>query len=407
MKANFVLEIGVEDLPEKAGEYLEKSFSFLLENSLKENRIDYEDLKIFHTPRRIIIFLKNLQETQKEKITQITGPPLEICLDKNGMWNEIAIKFVKSKNANITDLKIFEKNGKRVIGIEKKEKGEKIFKILNGIINDVLKKMEIPRGMIWSENKFKFFRPIRYIFSLYGGKSIPFEIAGIHNKKFTYGHRVLSDEKIVPKNPTDYFDKILKNYVIFDQNLRRKMIEAQIRKIIKNKFSYKNEFIERVVNLIEYPICGICELPENYKKLPQEVLVSLILNVKGVPLFDSNNNLAQIFIVICDGIFNEKIKGNYEKVVESKIEDAIFFMEQDLIKKPFIEYLLDLKNILYHPKLGTVYDRVERIRKICDFISENLNLEEETKNKISLIVSLFKNDLATLMVSEFPSLQGV
>ncbi|MCM8785057.1 MAG: glycine--tRNA ligase subunit beta, partial [Candidatus Omnitrophica bacterium] len=403
---DLVLEIGVEDLPSGIGEYLEKIFIPIFKSSLESERIDYKELKIFYTPRRIIIFLKDMVEKQKEKIVEIFGPPLERSLDQNGKWNEVAKKFAESNKTKLKDLKILERKGKKVLSIVKKEKGQSVEKIFNRIINETLKHLEIPRSMIWSEDGFKFFRPIRYIICLYGEKLIPVEIGKIKSKRFTWGHRILSDKKIVPKDTTDFFDKILKNYVIFDQELRKGMIIKEIEKLLQDKVKYDFQLIERIVSLVEYPICGICNLPESYKGLPKEVLISIILNVKGIPLFDNNDNLLPYFIIVCDGIFNDKIKENYEKVVESKIEDVNFFIDRDS-KKPLIDYLSELKNIVYHPKFGTIYDRVERIRKICHFISDSLNLDLKTKERINLIVSLFKNDLATLMVSEFPSLQGI
>ncbi len=406
MKKNLILEIGVEDLPSWCGKYLEEKFLPFLENNLKEERVKYENIKIYYTPRRVIGFIKDVEERQESKTTEIYGPPLEISIDENKNWTDIAKKFARAYKISSDKLQILEKKGKKVIGFIKKEKGNPISKIFNSIVNKSLKELEIPRGMVWNEKEFKFFRPVRYVFCIYGEKHIPVEIGGIKSKKFTFGHRLLSNKKIKISNSKDYFDKILKNYVIFDPLIRKKMIEAQIEKIGEKKFFYDEKLIEEIVPLIEYPVCGKCELPEKFKHLPREVVSSIILNVKGIPLFDREGNLSKNFIVVCDGIFNEKIKENYEKVIENKIEDAIFFINQD-IKKPFIEYLEELKKIVYHPKFGTIYDRVERIRKICNFLCENLKLEKDICKKINIIVSLFKNDLATLLVSEFPSLQGV
>lgn len=407
MKRNLVCEIGVEDLPSDCGEYLENKFLPILERFLKDSRIEYEQLRVFYTIRRIIIFLKEVEDRQKDKIIEIFGPPLEICIDKDKKWTEVAKRFADSNKVGLNELKIFEKKGKKVIGIIKKEKGEKIEKIFNNILNQALKEFEIPRPMIWDENIFKFFRPIRYILCIYGDKKIPIKIGNIKSSKFTYGHRVLSNKKIKIRDTKDYFDKILKNFVIFDPSVREKMVEAQIKKMIDEKYTYENDLIKKIIKLVEYPLCGICDLPEKYKELPKEIIFSIILNVKGIPLFDEKGNIYPKFVIVSDGIFNENIKENYEKVVENKIEDAFFFMKQDLSKKTFIEYLNDLKNIVYHPRFGTIYDRVERIRKICNWLCESLNLDKNMIERINTIVSLFKNDLATLLVGEFPSLQGI
>ncbi|MCM8818198.1 MAG: glycine--tRNA ligase subunit beta [Candidatus Omnitrophica bacterium] len=403
MKKNLVLEIGVEDLPSYCGEYLNEKLLSLLENSFKEARLEYETLEFYYTVRRIIIFIKNLQERQKSKIAEVYGPPLEVSIDENKNWTDIALKFAKAHKISPDRLQIFEKKGKRVIGFIEEEKGEFVWKIFNNIINEVIKKLEIPRGMVWSKNGFKFFRPIRYIFCIFGEKLVALRLGEVKSKKYTFGHRVLSDKKLNIYNTKDYFDKILKNFVIFDPEVRKKMIEAQIEKMIDKNCFYKHELIDKIVPFIEYPLCGRCNLPETYKDLPKEVVESIILNVKGISLYNENGDLFSNFIIVCDGVFNEKVKENYEKVVENKIQDALFFINQDM-KKPLIEYLNDLKNIVYHPVFGTIYDRVERIKKICNFLCKELKIDCE---KMNIIISLFKNDLATLLVNEFPSLQGI
>jgi len=406
MRKDLVLEIGVEDLPTSFSEYVD---NFLLEfkKILIEERIEFSDLNIFYTPRRIIFFLKEVAPYQKERIIEISGPPFDICIDKNNKWTVIAKKFADAHKVKLDQLKIFEKKGKKFVGIVKIEKGNSIIKIFNNVVNKFLEKIEIPRGMIWNEKKFKFYRPIRYISAIYGERAVNVKIGDIKSKSFTYGHRILSEKKIKIKNTKDYFDKILKNFVIFDQEVRKKMIEEEIRNITNDKYDYDKCLIEKIVPLIEYPICGICNLPEKYKELPKELVFLILSNVKGIPLLNKNGEISPFFIVICDGVFNEKVKENYQKVVESKIEDTFFFLNYDLNKKPFIEYLNDLKNIIYHPSFGTVYDRVERIRSICNFLCTQLNLEKEVVDRINMIVSLCKNDIATALGTEFPSLQGI
>jgi glycyl-tRNA synthetase beta chain len=185
MKENLVLEIGVEDLPESFCECFD---NFLLEfkKILIEERIEFSDLKIFYTPRRIIFFLKEVAPYQKEKITEISGPPLDACIDKNNKWTIVAQKFAEAHKVKLNQLKIFEKKGKKFVCIVKIEKGRPITKIFNNILNKFLEKIEIPRGMIWDEKKFKFFRPIRYIFAIYGKKLINVEIGGILKAKILH-----------------------------------------------------------------------------------------------------------------------------------------------------------------------------------------------------------------------------
>jgi len=402
----FIIEIGCEDLPEWIGEYFKENFIPVFTREIKEKRINFEEISLFYTNRRIILYGKNVSPFQNDYIAEISGPPADIGIDKNGKYTLPAIKFAESQNVKVNQLKIKEKNNKKVLVAIKKEKGNKTYKLLPDIFLTSLKKIEIPRSMNWNEENIKFIRPIRSILSLFDNKTIPIKYGNIKSSNFTSGHRVLSPKKIKIKHIKEYPDKMLKNFVIFDQNVREKFIEEKIKNSLPFQCRYDENLVKNISNLVEYPILKIGEISEKYKGIPDRVKEVVIKKLKCIPLFTSDSSLYNKFIIVLDGVDKEEIKTNYESVIINKLEDANFFIKKDT-QKPLKLYLDDLKKIVFHPKWGSIYERVERLQKIFECLKEKLDISETEEKNIKEIISLCKNDLATLMVTEFPELQGV
>ncbi len=402
---NFVIEIGCEDLPEWTGEYLKEKFLPVFTSSLKDNRIEFETIDFFYTVRRLIFIGKNVSPFQKDIIKEISGPPVEIGIDNEGKYTLPAIKFAESQEVKVNDLKIKEKKGKKVLVAIKKEKGVATYKIIPNVFLESLKKVEIPKSMKWDDESVKFIRPIRWILALFDNKVIPLKYGKIKSNKFTYGHRVLSPERIKIENVAEYPDKVLKNFVIFDQNVREKFIEEKLIKLTENTYSFDKRILKRISNMIEYPVLKKGIISSNYSDIPDKVKEVVIMKLKCIPLFSKDGKLHNEFVIALDGVEKDGIKNNYESVIVSKLEDAKFFIHIDT-KRPLSSYFEDLKKIVFHPKWGSIYQRVERLVEIFNGIKNELNLTSKEMKNIIEIFHLCKNDLATLMVSEFPELQG-
>jgi len=403
-RKDFLIEIGCEDLPEWVESWIEKEFLPAFVKSLEEKKLSYSEVKYFFTPRRIIIYVINLQDRQPDKTVEIFGPPVSVGIDKDGKFTQAAIKFANAHGFQVDKLKIKERKGEKVLCVIKKEKGLPAEKVLPEIFKDIFKKIEIPRGMVWDESKFKFIRPVRWLLSLFDGKVVRIEIGNVKSKRISFGHRVLKPESFSVSDIKDYFDKVTKNFVIFDHNVRREFLKKLIEKELPSDTFINDEDISRISRLVEYPVVTKGKIPEKYMELPYEVVKVVIEKLKGIPIYLKNGKgIYPEFFLVFDGAGNEEIKRNYESVLASKLEDASFFLSEDL-KKPFSQYSEDLKKISYLLKWGTLYDRVSRLRKICSFLCDILNLPCE---RILTAVNISKNDLATGMVSEFPELQGV
>jgi len=402
----FIIEIGCEDLPDWTGEYFKEKFLPIFTSSLKDNRIEFETIDFFYTVRRLIFFGKNVSPFQKDIIQEISGPPVEVGTDGEGKYTLSAIKFAESQNIKVNDLKIKEKKGKKVLVAVKKEKGISTYKIIPNVFLECFKKVEIPKSMKWDDEAIKFIRPIRWILALFDNKVIPLKYGKIKSNRYTRGHRVLSSKRIKIENVSEYPDKLMKNFVIFDQNVREKFIEEKLKNLTGNAYSFDREILKKVSDMVEYPVLKKGIISDRYSDIPDRVKEVVIMKLKCIPLFLQDGKLHNEFVIVLDGVEKDEIRDNYESVVVNKLEDAKFFIQTDT-KRPLSSYLEDLKKIVFHPKWGSIYHRVERLVEIFNGIKDELNLNDKEGKNVIEILHLCKNDLATNMVSEFPELQGV
>ncbi|MDD3726046.1 MAG: glycine--tRNA ligase subunit beta, partial [Candidatus Ratteibacteria bacterium] len=407
MKKDILIEIGCEDLPSWAGDYFREQWIPSLTSMLDEYRIEYGKVIFFYTIRRLIIYIKSVGPRQKDTTTEIYGPPLEIATDREGHLTPAAKKFADSYNVDVNHLLIRERKGKKVFAVVKQEKGKPIFEIMGDIIEKSIKRLEIPRGMKWDGENFRFLRPIRWILSLYGEKVMDVSLAGIKSSRFSYGHRTLAPGRFRVLKPSDYMDKVLKKFVMFDPDVRLEFTRTEIaRKTGVKDLLFDKEHLKKVTSLTEYPVIEVCRIKDEYNDIPQEIVGVVIMKLNGLPLYNRDGHIEKKYIGIFDGIGGDEIVNNYQNVLYAKLEDAKFFINKDL-QRDFKSYTEDLKNIVYHPKWGSMYERVERFKKIYSILTDYLELSDEMKENIFNIISLCKNDLPTLMVTEFPSLQGV
>ncbi len=406
-KKDLLVEIGCEDLPSWSGGYLKENWLPVFTSMLDEFRIEYASVRFFHTVRRLIIYVKDAGERQRDATTEIYGPSIDAGIDENGRFTVAAEKFAGSHGVKARDLLVKEKKGKKVLVAVKEEKGRPLPNIIGQILEESIRKTEIPRGMKWTEDDFRFIRPVRWILALYGKQVVRIKLGGVSSGRHSFGHRVLAPSRFTCSEPSDYMDKALKKSVIFDPGVRFEFVKTKIReKVDGAKVSMDEAYAAKISNLAEYPAVEVCSLKEEHIELPDEVVSAVIMKLNGIPLFEKNGKLHKKYIAVFEGAGGDEIRENYQNVLHAKMEDAVFFMEKDM-QFGFASYTERLKNIMYHPRWGSVYDRVERFRKIYEVLKEYVDIDAEKKENISTIISLCKNDLPTLMVAEFPSLEGV
>jgi len=411
-KRDLLIEIGLEELPH---EFICNAINELktkITESLKEERIEYSNIRHFSTPRRLGLLINEVSIVQNDCDEERRGPSFAKAFYEDGKPTKALLGFVKTNHVNIKDTVVKEVNNGKYVFLVRKLKGKNTVEILPEILKHCLTSFNFLKSMKWEKSSFMFARPIRWLLFIFGKDIIPFRIADIESSNVTYGHRTYFHNKIILKNPADYEEKLLNASVIVDRDKRRYLIENQIKDIINEKPLEVPEeamaLYDVNTDLTEYPVPVLCEFNKHFLELPPEVLTSeMIENQKYFPLlWKANKKLSNYFIVVSNIKDNSKTKSGYERVLRARLDDGKFFYEEDK-KATLLTRLNDLKKVLFHEKLGSMYERVGRIKEISLRLSDLLSLDEKTRSNIEETALLCKNDLTTLMIHEFPGLQGI
>ncbi len=410
MNKEFIVEFGIEELPTNFLNYLNKNLESIVETNIKNIDIKFSNIEIYFTPRRILIFVKDLSDFQNDKILEKQGPPTKIFYNAdNKTISKVGEKFLKSNNLTLDDIKKISTKKGDYIFISKKIKGKSTADILPDLIRDIVTSLHLPKSMVWNESLFEFIRPIRYICALYNGNKVEINIAGLSSVDYSIGHRFLSDEKIVIRSIDDFKKDLLNNFVMFDFADRKKNILNGINKILsaEGKDFYikeNNELIDINAGMVEYPFVQLCEFQKEFKNLPEDLIAtSIIHHQKAFPVYNKEG-ITNYFIVVLNNEQNENTKKGNERVVNARLNDAKFFFEEDRKKGKLENFVSELEDILFLKSLGSMYDKVKRIKNISEYIAKKFGFTNV--DNIVRTAELCKADLMTNVVYEFPELQG-
>ncbi len=409
---SFLLEIGTEELPALEIENIVSQFRDNILTLLKENGFKFSDYKTFSTPRRFSILIYNLSERGEDKVIEKIGPPYELAFRENEP-TEIAIKFAKSINVNISDLYKVEKNGKFYVAGKQILKGKSLKEIISENFEKILRNINIKKSMFWLEDKsFKFSRPIRWILCIYGNETIEFSFLNLKSSNYTYAHRILSKGKITIENAEDYERLLEENFVIADSQKRYNLILENIKNLDYEAYFDENLY-KKINGLVEYPFLALCEFEEEYLKLPEKIIITAMkVHQQYIALF-KNKKLTNKFISFSNNYVNEGIKKNFSKVLKARLEDAKFYFDRD-IEKSLSSYLQDLKDIQFLENAGTIYDKIQRVLKISVFFPEikvnnKLLISKFPLETLKIAICFYKIDSASSMIrdgKEFTELEG-
>lgn len=412
MTDKYLVEIGTEELPYKfiqsALKQLEDSFS----SSLKENRIEFAGIKTYGAPRRLCVIIEGISKSQPDLVKEIKGPPARIAFDESGNLTQAALGFAKKQGLSPEDLGKKTIDNTEYLWAEVKIEGKPTDEVLKDLVPELTLKLQGPYFMRWGDQEIRFSRPIRWLVSLLGDKEVKIKIGNVESGRESWGHRFAEPMKTQIQSPDTYLDDLYKVKVIADRQKRLEEVEKQIHKAAESKDGTAKidpELLEEVTNLVEWPTPVVGTFDKKYLEVTQDVIVSVLAyHQRYFPIYDPQGKLLNYFITIAnhDETNIENIKKGNEKVVKARLDDAIFFYEEDT-KKPLETKIEDLKGVTFQKGLGTVYDKMLRIRELSGFISDELGLNAEIKDKILRTAYLCKADLVTNLVREFTELQGI
>ncbi|MDR1122816.1 MAG: glycine--tRNA ligase subunit beta [Endomicrobium sp.] len=405
-----LLEVGMEEIPTS---YIEPALKQIKQIALKEFvnlNIKHGLIKTFATPRRLTLIVENLSIKSEDKTEEVLGPSCKVAKDINGQWTQAAKGFA-TKNGTTSDKlnkKITEK-GEYLFFI-KKIKGEKTEDLLTVIFPKIISSISFPKAMVWEKSGFKFARPIRNIVALFGKKIIKFKIADVNSSNWTIGLHTYDRSKVKIDCPENYIVALKNKSVLVDQNVRREEMKKSIEFAVKSVgvVVVDDALIDETNYLIEYASAVLCDFDKKYLDLPPEVLaVCIKKSQKCFAVNDKNGKFLNCFVCIKNGGFArlDIVKEGYEKVVVTRLIDANFFYKNDL-KKSFNDNIEKLKDIVFHKEIGTIYEKIERVKKIALFFNKEFNMQVDEKS-LERAVMFSKVDLVSEMVFEYPELQGV
>ncbi len=408
---DYLLEIGVEELPSRYVDNALMQIENLAKNILNENLVEFDNIKTYATPRRLVLFIKSLALQTQKKEEIVRGPSAKIAFDEQNNPSKALMGFMKSQGVELKDTYVDKVKDTEYVFAKKIIDGKNVKDILKNEMPNLIRSIHFDRTMKWGGKNLKFARPIRWILSILGSETLEFELEGIVASNKTRGHRFLGKPEIIV-NDTSSFEKLLEeNFVILDQNKRREAIKYGSKKLAKSvggQIEDDEDLLTELTYIVEYPTPLMGSVNEEYLSLPKVVVTTPMReHLRYIPVYNEDKDLMPYFITIRNGNseFKETVIEGNEKVLAARLEDAKFFYKED-IRKSSEDYIEDLKGITFQEKLGTIYEKTKRVGKLSEDIGNSLDVGEETISSLRRAAYLSKFDLATKMVQEFTELQG-
>lgn len=412
-----LLEIGSEELPATFVPIGIQQMESLASKILSDHNIVYDSLEVLATPRRLALFIKNVNPEVIQKACEKKGPALTALFASSGKVSHQGQQFFASQGFKISCYEDLSQYSQLVIRII--NNAEYLFllnpevklqtaEILMQEFPLIIQKIKFPKKMVWDNSGVEYPRPIRWLVALYGEQVLPITFGNVVATRNSFGHRQLDPRQISIPSAKDYVETLRKACVVVSQKERQMTIEQGLQAHSSSKVSaiYLPNLIEEVTFLSEHPFVSCGRFSEQFCGLPKELLIAEMVNhQKYFPIHETSSEaISNFFIVVCDNSPNDIIIEGNEKALTPRLSDGEFLFKQDL-ETPLATFVEKLKSVTYFEALGSLYDKVERLKAhqktLCIFFP--LAASEE----LNIAIQYCKADLVSAVVNEFPELQGI
>ena len=399
--AELLLELYSEEIPPQLQIGARTQLKEFIESSFKDNEIKYKEILVFSSPTRLVLVANDIAENIKVAAKKIKGP-------KIGSPDQVIQGFVKAKKVSEQDLIEKDTDKGKFYFIKTQPKSILVEELLSKIIPKAISSISWKKSMKWSDHNLMWGRPLQSIFARFNNKKLSFNFDHLEttDKIIVEQDLIIKSRKI--NNFKEYLSFLKTFNIIVDHQAREQIILKKISSISNSK-QYKERInknlLEEVVNIVEDPNLLHVSFNKDYLKIPQEIIISTLeKHQRYFPIFDSRERLTNNFFVVANKKDEKKfiIEGN-KRVIEARLADAKFFWDKDRSKN-LIKQIANLKSVTFYEKLGTIYDKTQRLRKLAGFLSDDLNISKE---KVQVAASISKSDLCSDLVGEYPELQGV
>lgn len=410
MAKDLLLEIGLEEMPAHVVTPAMTQLENKVTKFLDDHQLPFASIKAFSTPRRLAVMVTEIAEKQPDTEEEVKGPAKKIAQDGAGNWSKAAEGFVRGQGLTTDDITFKELKGVEYVYVTKKTKGQPVEEVLQGL-PEVITSLTFPVTMHWANYDFEYIRPIHWLVALLDEEVVPFSILDVATDRASRGHRFLGED-IRFQHAREYEEKLADQFVIADPEKRKDLLRSQIAALSeKHHFEVQldEDLLEEVNNLVEYPTAFVGDFDEKYLSVPEEVLVtSMKEHQRYFDVRTPEGLLLPHFVSARNGDsvkIDNVIKGN-EKVLTARLEDAEFFYNED--KKLTIAACVEkLKQVTFHEKIGSIYEKMQRVAVAAEIIGETVGLTTEELADLARAAEIYKFDLVTNMVGEFPELQGI
>ena len=399
--AELLLELYSEEIPPHLQIAARSQLKEFIENSFKEVSIKYKNLSVYSSPTRLTLVANDLLEQIKTEVKEIKGPKVDSS-------DQIIQGFIKAKNISQKDLIEKDTEKGKFYFIKTQSQFILVEDLLNKIIPRAITEINWKKSMKWSDHNLMWGRPLRSIFARFNDKKLSFKIDHLEAID-----EIIIEQDLITKTKKirdfqEYLSFLKSNKIIVNHKEREEIILEKIRLLSQSK-QYKENFslelLEEVANIVEDPNILHVSFSKKYLEIPKEIIISTLeKHQRYFPIFDSRGRLTNNFFVVANKRDEKKLitQGN-KRVVEARLADAKFFWDKDRSKN-LIKQIVNLKSVIFYEKLGTIYDKTQRIRQLAGFLSDDLNINKE---KVQVAASISKSDLCSDLVGEYPELQGV
>lgn len=400
----FLLEVGCEELP---ASFVERAYTDLanaLSKELEGLGLKNSEPVAMGTPRRLIVSFSDLKDRQEDSTKEQRGPSLQAAFGPDGNPTGALLGFCKSQGITPDDLR----KDEQYVWVTKHIPGRDTREVLAEILPKIILGLNFDKSMRWGSSKVRFARPIRWVLAALGGELVSFNVEDVPSSLLTRGHRFYAPDEFEAKNLAELTSQLRKNFVEPEIEKRKAIILEEAKKVAKGAPEITDDLLDENAFLCEWPtaICG--SFPESYLELPEPVLVTAMAKHERMfPIRDAAGKLTNSFVFIRNSGEDETVTRGCEWVLGARFNDARFFFEQD--QKHDLNYFLEKTNdILFQAQLGTVRQRADRLASLAAIVAHHIDSGNATTQDLARQAGLLaKADLATGLVSELSSLQGV
>lgn len=409
--SDLLFEIGTEELPDWYVTQAHEALPALMRERLEAVQLEHGDMRSFATPRRIAVIVEDVAATTRQRVEERRGPPAGIAFDEEGIPTKAALGFAETNGVRPEDLEVEETDKGKYVFVRKRVGGAAAEEVLPGLLAEIVADLPAPRKMRWAEVPTPFVRPVAWLLAKLGTHTLELEAAGVRSGDVSYGHRFLAPGPVAIYEPATYVGALRDAEVLADVAERREATwNAASEAAAARSLSVVEDpgLLAEVGNLVEAPFGILGTFDDAYLALPDEVLTTVMIrHQRYFPTRHEDGSLASSFVGVSNNRVPDEdvVRRGYEQVLSGRLYDARFFWDADRAKS-LSQHAWGLSGIGFHKELGTMADKVARVGDGAKAMAAVLELNTAELGTLEKALPIFRSDLATDMVYEFPELEG-